>query len=237
MDISLVVCAHNEEKEIGACLDAAIKHSRGMFREIIVVDNASIDGTAAIARSRGVRVVQEETKGLTYARAAGLDAARGELVAYIDADTRLPEGWIDIVEHTFLEFPRAASLSGPARYFDATVVQRIVMTFFWYIVAPVTYRIVGYMIYGANFVARRDALHAAGGFDHSIEFYGEDTDIARRLSKVGKTVFRTDFFIFTSARRLRQEGLIRTNTIYALNYLWPVLFGQPYHRTHSDIRA
>lgn len=237
MDISLIICAHNEENYIGACLDAAIKNSRGKFKEIVVVDNASSDTTADIARSKsGVRVVREETKGLTHARQAGLEATNSELVAYTDADTLLPDGWMDIVEETFKD-PRTVSLSGPARYFDGTLLQNAVMGFFWRVVAPLTYRAVGYMVYGANFVAKRSALQAIDGFDRSIEFYGEDTDIARRLTTQGKSIFRTDFFILTSARRLHKEGLLRANLTYAMNYLWPVLFKRPYHSTHLDIRS
>jgi|SRR3989344_152436 len=237
MDISLVICAHNEEKYIGACLDAAIQNSRGRFKEIIVVDNASTDKTAEIARTKsGVRVVREEKKGLTFARQAGLEATNSELVAYTDADTLLPVGWMDIVEGVF-ESPSVVSLSGPARYFDGSFIEDAVMGFFWRGIAPLTYRAVGYMVYGANFVAKRSALLAIGGFDRSIEFYGEDTDIARRLATQGKSIFRADFFIYTSARRLQHEGLIRANTTYAMNYLWPVLFKRPYHSTHRDIRT
>ena len=82
MDISLIIPAHNEELYIGPCLDTAIKNSRGKFKEIIVVDNASTDKTADVARARsGVRVVYEAQKGLTSARQAGLEASSGELIA------------------------------------------------------------------------------------------------------------------------------------------------------------
>ena len=238
MKISLVIPAHNEEAFIGDCLDSAIQQSQGRFHEIVVVDNVSTDRTAEVARARlGVRVVREDQKGITHARQRGLEETTGDFVAYIDADTRLPAQWFDVAERAFKENPKAVSLSGPARYWDGTILQRVVMGCFWWISAPLTYRIVGYMVFGANFIAKRDALLAIGGFDRSIEFYGEDTDIARRLSKVGETLFRMNFFIYTSARRLQSEGMFRTNFTYAMNYLWPVLFKRPYHTTHQDIRV
>ncbi len=237
MDITLVIPAHNEEDYIGSCLEAAIKHSRGAFKEIIVVDNVCTDKTAEIARGYpGVRVVREERKGLTSARQGGFEAATSELVAYTDADTHLPEHWIDLVQQVFKDRPDVVSLSGPARYYDGTFVQNAVMGFFWWVSAPIMYRLVGYMVYGANFVVRKSAIEKIGGFDRTIEFYGEDTDIARRLSKVGRTIFRMDFFIYTSARRLQKEGIVGTNVRYALNFFWPVIFGKPFTMSHKDIR-
>ena len=103
-------------------------------------------------------------------------------------------------------------------------------------VAPLAYRLVGYMILGGNFVAKRSAIEKIGGFDRSIAFYGEDTDLARRLSKVGKTLFRMDFYAYASARRFEEEGLFKPNIVYMLNYLWPVLFHRPYTRQYQDVR-
>ena len=238
MKISLVIPAHNEEACLGGCLDSVLEHAYGRFCEIIVVDNASTDRTAEVARARpSVRVVHEADKGLTKARQRGFEEAVGDYVAYIDADTRLPPQWFDTVEATFGAHPDAVALSGPAKYWDATPAQRALLAASWWLAAPLAYRLVGYMIYGANFIARRDAIAAIGGFDRTIDFYGEDTDLARRLSLQGKVLFRMKLFIYTSARRFRKEGLLKTNLGYILNFVWPVLFGRPLTRTHNDIRA
>jgi GT2 family glycosyltransferase len=93
------------------------------------------------------------------------------------------------------------------------------------------------MVYGAAFVARRDAIAAIGGFNRNIEFYGEDTDLARRLSHIGKVIFRMDFCIYSSARRFKHEGILKTNFTYMLNFIWPAFFGRPLTRTHKDIRV
>jgi GT2 family glycosyltransferase len=76
-----------------------------------------------------------------------------------------------------------------------------------------------------------------GGFDTAIEFYGEDTDIARRLSHLGKVMFRNDFYVHASARRFNTEGLFKPNITYALNYLWPVIFKRPYTTQYRDVRG
>jgi glycosyltransferase involved in cell wall biosynthesis len=237
MKISLVIPAYNEEKNLGDCLDSVLKNAQGKFLEIIVVDNASTDRTAEIALKReGVRVVHEPNKGLTFARECGRRAASGDLIAYTDADTRMPKGWVDMAEKVFRDNPNVVSLSGPPRYFDATAWQKFILGFFWRISAPLAYRITGYMVYGAHFVARSKSLEAIGGFNKNIGFYGEDTDIAKRLSKQGKVMFRMDFFIYTSARRFQHEGVFWTNMRYMLNFIWPVLFNRPFTSKYRDIR-
>ena len=235
MDITLIISAHNEESVIGATIDAAKKYGRGKFREIVVVDNASTDKTADVARTHGARVVYEGEKGLPAARQAGFDATDSELVAYIDADTLITPHWMDIAEKVFRERPDIVSLSGPRRYFGTRWHRRWLLNAMW-ATAPLTYYAVGYMILGGNYIARRSAIKAIGGFDKSIKFYGEDTDLARRLSKVGKTLFRMDFYAYASARRFESEGIWRVNVRYALNYLWPAILGRPYTRMYKDVR-
>jgi len=235
--ISLIICAHNEEKGIGECLDTAIKNSGGKFSEIIVIDNASTDHTKEEAEKRpGVRVVYEPNKGLTHARQRGLTEANGDLVAYLDADTLLTPHWLPIAIKIFSENKDVVSLSGPPKYYGSSYIKDHFLYFVWWLVGPITYRIVGYMVFGADFIARKKALLDIGGFDTKIEFYGEDTDIARRLSAKGKAVFRMDMFIYTSSRRFQHEGITKTLFVYGLNYIWPVLFHRPFTKAHQDVR-
>ncbi|MEO8638206.1 MAG: glycosyltransferase family A protein [Candidatus Taylorbacteria bacterium] len=237
MKISLIIPAHNEEKIIGACLNDVILHSRGGFSEIIVVDNASTDNTSAVAaRFPEVKVVYEERKGTNSARLRGLKESSGELVAFFDADTRLPPKWIGIAEEVFSTHAGVVGLSGPYKYYDGTAFQKWTQNMFWWATAPIIWRVVGYMILGGNFVARRDILLKAG-INPDITFYGDDTDIAKRLSKYGKVVFRMDFFTYSSMRRMLKAGLLKTNIIYCLNFFWPILFGRPFTKTHDNIRS
>jgi len=235
VDITLIICAHNEESCIGETLDVAKKNSHGKFKEIIVVDNVSTDKTAEVARSKGARVVYEPQKGLTSARQGGFEATHSEWLAYIDADTLITPEWINTAEKIISSRPDIVSLSGPRRYFGIVWYKRWLLNAFWGI-APITYRIVGFMILGGNFIAKRSAIEAIGGFDRSIQFYGEDTDLARRLSKIGKTLFRMDFYAYASARRFETEGIFKPNIVYVLNYLWPVIFHRPYTKEYKDVR-
>jgi GT2 family glycosyltransferase len=95
---------------------------------------------------------------------------------------------------------------------------------------------VGSMVQGGNFVLSRAALEAIGGYDTSITFYGEDTDIARRLHAVGKVLFTFDLKMLSSARRLKHEGMLTIAFRYGLNYFWTTFFKRPFTHEHIDIR-
>jgi glycosyltransferase involved in cell wall biosynthesis len=249
MLLSFVVPAYNEEAYLGACLGSILDQTRGLehLTEIIVVNNASTDRTREIALNYpGVRLVDETRKGLPYARQAGFLASTGSLIANVDADSRLTPGWVDKVLTTFRnqeanEGRPLVSLSGPLVYYDLTPRQSRLVNVF-YLIAWLTYATnkyilrVGSMVQGGNFVLSRAALEAIGGYDTSITFYGEDTDIARRLHAVGKVLFTFDLKMLSSARRLKHEGMITIAFRYGLNYFWTTFFKHPFTREHIDIR-
>jgi glycosyltransferase involved in cell wall biosynthesis len=238
MQVSFVIPAYNEKKYVGKCIASILRAVGGNPNiEIIVVDNASDDRTEAEAgRFPGVRVVHEPSKGLTCARQRGLQVARGELLAYLDADTEMPIGWLDHALQEFARRPGLVCLSGPFRYNDLPWAKKHFAELCWRVFAPITYRAVGYMVLGANFIAKREALVAIGGFDTDIDFYGEDTNLARRLGEFGSVMFQMDFFIYGSGRRLAHEGVVKTFGLYGLNFVWEVIFHRPFTREHKDIR-
>lgn len=242
--LSFVVPAYNEETLLPSCIRAiqAEVARAGANAEIVVVDNASTDRTAEVARSfPGVTVVAEPRKGLVQARKAGFEATTGVLVANIDADTLLPVGWIDRVEAEFATDPKLVTVSGPYDYYDVPTRIRVAARIF-YIVGFGTYSFnryvlrVGSMVQGGNFVLKRDALIQAGGFDPSFTFYGEDTDIARRMAQVGKVKFTWSLMAKSSGRRLRGDGLLMTGLRYSSNYLWATFFRKPFTTAWQDYR-
>jgi glycosyltransferase involved in cell wall biosynthesis len=239
MRLSFVVPAYNEEAYLPACLESVLAQTKelGDAVEIIVVNNASSDRTREVALGyAGVRVVDEPRKGLTFARQAGLNETSGELVAYIDADTRIPPGWLAMAEREFARDPEMVCLSGPFRYYDLGPLRKVFAEGLWSITAPPAYWVTGFMVLGANFVAKRAAIEKIGGFDTNIVFYGEDTNIAERLSKVGKAKFRMRFYILGSGRRLVEEGLLRTFWRYAMNYYTVAFYQKPHTHEYRDIR-
>jgi glycosyltransferase involved in cell wall biosynthesis len=255
MLLSFVVPAYNEEAYLGPCLESILEQTQGLehLTEIIVVNNASTDRTREVAlryastSATPIILVDESRKGLPYARQAGFLASTGTLIANVDSDSRLTPGWIAKVLTTFREHEEQlgkqplVSLSGPLIYYDLTPRQRRLVNVF-YGIAWLTYTTnkyilrVGSMVQGGNFVLSRQALEAIGGYDTSITFYGEDTDIARRLHAVGKVLFTFDLKMLSSARRLKHEGMITIAFRYAVNYFWTTFFKRPFTREHLDIR-
>lgn len=180
-------------------------------------------------------------RGLPAARQAGFAASTGELIAHVDSDSRLTPGWIAQVLQTFDRTPDLAALSGPVVYYDLTARQRVLVQAF-YLAAYTSYAInryvlrVGSMVQGGNFIASRRALDAIGGFNLNITFYGEDTDIARRLNEVGEVRFTFGLKMFSSARRLKHEGMLTMAGRYAINYLLTTFRKRPFTQAHIDIR-
>ena len=244
MRISFVIPAYNEEQRLPACLEAVERelHRTPSDAEVIVVNNASTDRTGEVARKHAwVRVVDEPRKGLVRARHAGLMAATGELIANVDSDTMLPEGWLATVLGEFARDKKLAALSGPFIYYDLSAAQRAavkVFYFFGYLSHLANQHVfrTGAMLQGGNFIVRRTHLEQAGGFDTSIEFYGEDTDVARRVSKVGRVKWTFRLPMYASGRRLAHEGVVMTGLRYAGNYLHTLLRGKPLTETYTDIR-
>ena len=244
MKLSFVIPAYNEEAYLADCIESILRQSVGMddLVEIIVVNNASTDRTREVAlRFPRVRLVDEPRKGLTHARQAGFLASTGTLIANVDADSRLTPFWISKVTQTFKHQPDLVSLSGPLVYYDLTPRQRSLVNIF-YLAAWLTYATnkyilrVGSMVQGGNFVVTRSALERIGGYDLSISFYGEDTDIARRLHEIGPVLFTFDLKMFSSARRLKHEGMLKIALRYSMNYFWTIFFKRPFTREHIDIR-
>jgi glycosyltransferase involved in cell wall biosynthesis len=244
MRLSFVVPAYNEEAYLPACLESILAQTRelGDAVEIIVVNNASTDGTREVALGfPGIRLVDEPRKGLTFARQAGFAASSGELIANVDSDSRLTEGWVATVLRNFATDSKLVSLSGPFIFYDLSPQQMASVRVF-YAIAFLVYAInryvlrAGSMVQGGNFVLRREALEKIGGFDTSIAFYGEDTDIARRMNQIGEVKFTFDLKMFSSARRLKQEGMMTIAWRYTVNYFWTTFRKKPFTEEYSDIR-
>lgn len=104
--VSIIIPAYNEERYLGACLEAIAAQTLQPY-EVIVVDNASTDRTAEIAAQYPfVKLLQEPIRGRAYAQATGFNAASGDVVARIDADAVIPPNWVDHVA-TFYADPAA----------------------------------------------------------------------------------------------------------------------------------
>ena len=227
MKISLIVPAYNEEKYIGNCLSSIEKYGKDLF-EVIVINNASTDKTSKIIEAfPNVRLINETKKGLPFARNRGLSEARGDIVAFVDADTMIKKGWVDRIKKEFEKDEKLAYISGPYVYYDFSLILKLLTWFVYIFIAYPSYIFAGYMATMGNFAARKSFMNNVGGFDNNIVFHGDDTDISRKLHKIGKTKFSLSFYLPSSARRLKGEGYIITVYQYIANFLCIVFKNKP----------
>jgi glycosyltransferase involved in cell wall biosynthesis len=239
---SVIVCAYNEERLLPGCLHSLLRQSFPPH-ELIVINNASTDRTAAAAAIPGVRVVDEPRKGLVVARETGRLAAGGDVLVYVDADCRAPREWLGRVAKEFAGPNPPVAVTGPYRFYDWDLPSRAFIRLYDYSLAPVTHVLaqyvfgIGAVLYGGNFAVRRDALEAIGGFDTSIEFHGEDTNLARRISKAGRVRLRQSCYLYTSARRYKTMGRARVFGLYVRNFCAEIFLHRPSDSTHEDVRA
>ena len=221
MKISVIIPAYNEEENITATLDALLACDYPDF-EVIVIDNASKDKTFEVASKKNVKVIREERKGTMWACEAGRKIATGEIVARLDADCLPEKNWLAKGARWFAD-KKVSAVSGPYDYFDGPSVFRyFALGLQKYIYVPLNYFLIFFRIggitIGGNTFMRAASLEKIHGFDTSITFYGDDTDVAKRLSTVGKVIFDGSLVIKTSARRFKSEGMLTISAKYVYHF-------------------
>ena len=204
---SLVIPAYNEAGWLPALLDT-VDVARASYRggaeaiEVIVADNASTDATAAIARERGCRVVSVETRAIAAARNGGAAIAQGEIVCFIDADSRIHPQTFNAIEATLASGRVIAGATGvhPDRWSLGLLAT-------WLVALPIMY-LMG-LDAGVVFCRRAD-FEAVGGYDESL-LYAEDIKILVDLKRLGRK--RGQHFArakgaqaITSARKFDKHG-------------------------------
>ena len=243
LTITVIVCAYNEAGYLPACL-YSIRAQTRPADEIIVVNNASTDHTGIVAHAvPGVRVVDEPSKGLVVARETARRLANSDILAYVDADCRVPIYWLERLEQRFLRLHGLVGMTGPYRFYDWDWSGRTLIRLYDMLIAPATHGLVhhvlgiGAVFYGGNFAVRREALARIGGFDRSIEFHGEDTNLGRRLTALGPIAMCPECWIWTSARRYRAMGKSRVFGLYVRNFWSEILRHRPADHEHLDVRS
>gem|GEM_PF-98394 len=232
--VSVVVPAYNEELWIGRCIAALQQQRTTVPYEIIVVDNNSTDRTAAIAAAMGVRVIHEPRRGLVYARQAGQNAARGQIVAHTDADSEAPPNWVQEIADTFARHPDTAVVSGPMCFPRAPLfvqilapLQNLLVLLWWWLTRRLA------VLNGCNFAVRADLLARAGGFATHLPTTG-DSRVLALLKPYGKAR-RIGAKMRTSGRRFHGQGTIRALMFYTYQQLVAAL-GREKPMTAPDIR-
>ena len=182
--ISVVVCSYNGASTIRDTLDGLQKLDYPDF-ETIVVDDGSTDSTAQIASEHPVQLIRTKNGGLSQARNVGIQAATGEMVAFIDDDAYPDIHWLKFLAKTIIEGKHVGvggpNLPPPNDGWKADAVAN----------SPGNPNVVlltdkvAEHIPGVNMMFRKDALNKIGGFDPIFRTAGDDVDLCWRLREAG----------------------------------------------------
>jgi hypothetical protein len=213
-DLTIVIVSYNVRQELDACLQSLVGHTAPYPTEIVVVDNASTDGTPAMVRTAWPTVKVIEAGGnLGFAKAnnIGIRATASEFVLLLNPDTVVPAGAIAALMRGLAEHPDAAA-AGP-RLVDQEGFPEL--SFGWAIgpLGELRQKIVGGLyarrvrqvvrmvdrwsrqagprqwVSGACVMVRRADLEAVGLLDERYFMYTEDVDLCVALRKRGRSVY------------------------------------------------
>jgi glycosyltransferase involved in cell wall biosynthesis len=178
----VVVPARNEEKLLPRLLDS-VDIARNQYRhgaeevEVVVADNVSTDATASIARGLGCRVVQVAERRIASVRNGGAAAARGHVLAFVDADMRIHPATFDAIDDALATGRWVAGATGvnlERISLGIAVTYAVLIPWVWML----------RMDTGVVF-CKSDDFAAVGGYDERRS-YGEDVQLLADLKRLGR---------------------------------------------------
>jgi glycosyltransferase involved in cell wall biosynthesis len=198
--ISVIIPAHNEEHYLGETL-AALRHQTYPYFEIIVVANGCTDATGEVARQKADRVLELPDRAVGKARNTGAAKARGQLLVFLDADTRPQPSALEALateftprdsSATFLGRPDIPKLGYLCLYAFKNLIHR--------------YR----LHCGSSGVicCWRDQFKQIGAFREDLNVR-ENSELIRRLRRFGRYKLIEGATVVTSMRRYETGGNIR----------------------------
>jgi rSAM/selenodomain-associated transferase 2 len=198
--ISVIIPTFNERQNIDGCIGSVLSGRCGP--EIIVCDGGSTDGTPDVAAGYGGVTLLRTHKGRGTQMNAGAVAARGDILLFLHADTRLEKGWCEAITRRLDDEKPAGgaftlSIDSPGMQF------RLIE---WWV--KFRCRIFALPYGDQGLFMRRKTFVEIGGY-RDIPLM-EDVDIMARLKKTGKIVVLREKAI-TSARKWEREGWVFTS--------------------------
>ena len=211
MKLTVVIPALNEEKYIEKTLKSVREQT--IKPEIIVVDSGSSDKTVEIAEKYADKILIGK-KGIAYNRQIGAEAASGDIIVTTDADCVHPVDWLYNLSKYFKD-ENVVCVSGQTLpmidegnfldflcYFTSNLILKLANDLF----GKALFR-------GSNVAYRKEIFLKAGGYNTRL-LAREDSELTRRFSKYGKTVFDMNVKVYTSMRRRQNLGWIKTMRYY-----------------------
>ena len=212
--LSIVIVSFNARADLVNCLLSLKKHPPSQAHEILVVDNASTDGSAAAAQKiPGVRVVElGRNAGFSAANNAGIRESRGDLLLLLNSDTLVPPGALDALLTKLADTP-AAAIAGP-RLVDGEGRPELSFgrmlsplnewrqkrrTAGWIATETAREQVVDW-VSGACLLVHRADAERAGLLDERFFLYTEDVDFCHAVRRQGRKVLFTPVATITHLR-------------------------------------
>ena len=214
--VSVIVPVRNGESTISDCIESLLGQDFPKNEyEVIVVDNNSSDGTAAIIKRHRVGYLLEKKKGPSAARNAGIAASRGDFLAFTDSDCIAKEDWLREGTKAFATdkigcVSGKVSASRPANIYERIIADKKQYD------TPADYHGLPPYTITANAFFRREVFDAIGNFDTSLRA-GEDKDLCwRMLKKTGLVIKRCPAAIVYHKHRSDLKSYFRQYFSYGL---------------------
>jgi len=224
--VSVVIPVRDDAEMLARCLAALAAQTRPAD-EIVVVDNGSSDDSASVARSAGARVVAEATPGIPQAASTGYDAASGELIARLDADSIPPAEWIGYAVERFERDPSLSVLTGIGDFYGSTPLVHTLgrVVYLGGMLVSMTPYLGHAPIFGSNFVMRRDVWQELGGEVHrSTREIHDDLDLSLHIKPWMRVEYDPEFRVGISARPFETLSGLRRRVSWVVPTLrnhWP----------------
>ncbi|MCR2791897.1 glycosyltransferase family 2 protein [Microbacterium sp. zg.Y625] len=181
--VSVVIPVKDDDTELRRCLRALALQTR-LPDEIVVVDNGSTDSSAEVARAAGARVVRCDERGIPAASSCGYDAARGDIILRLDADSLPSHTWVQTMSEALERQADVSAFTGGARFIDGPRrLRRPLAALYLGAYAAVTFSALGHLpLFGSNLAFRasawRDVRHEVHRHDPEVH---DDLDLAFHL--------------------------------------------------------
>ncbi len=239
--ISVIIPTFNEAGYIGPTLEALGPARKRLGVEVIVSDDGSGDKTLDLVQGLADMVIEPrpgQRTGPGAARNRGAQRAGGEILVFLDADSRVrdPLGFFRTVEAAFRNAPlKAATPRLKVEPHQAGPTEGAVL-FLQDLVIMAENLANIHVAGGWCQIVDREAFFRVGGYDEELGV-SQDVDLFRRLGRLGRTRLLPGLMVYESPRRYREKGLIRTYLVRVVNSLAVLLGARPPWITYREPRG